>query len=212
MSMTTEPHAWERRQIEKAREDAVATVARLERSLAEAEDELAYRRELFGAARAAVDANRREMMAAHQQGARTVHQPGRRLPEAEAVYVGVPPGAVAALQRALVEDPVLQIREQEALSAASNLERRALQIARTLAHWKTVAAGLAEQTAPAEPTIDSPVTRAPTGPLSELEAEQAKAAATQWTAPEPSAAQSPASVSVSIRERLAGLAERVATW
>jgi len=203
-------HAWETRQMEKTREDAVATVARLERALAEAEDELAYRRELFGEARAAVDANRRAMMSAHELGARTVHQPGRRLPDAEAVYAAVPHEAVAALQRALVEDPVLQDREREALNVASDLERRVHQVARTLEHWRLVAGTGSPSTG--SPSSDSPTKRAPVGPTPEPEAEPAKAAATQWTAPEPSAAQSPASVSLTIRDRLAGLAERVATW
>ena len=211
--MTTDLRSWETRQNEKERQAAFATVERLGLSLAEAEDELAYRRQFFGAARAAVDANRREMMAAHELGARTVHQPGRRLPEAEAVYVGVPPGAVAALTRALIADPGLQIREQEALNAVADVERRTIQTQRTLAHWKTVAAGLAEQTEPVLQTPDSPADSAPAGP-SELEVEPAKAATVVASVPELPLPSSPtsSSVSLTIRDRLAGLADRVAAW
>ena len=209
--MQTMQHPWERLQAEKERQAAFETVERLALALAEAEAELEYRRQLFGEARAAVDENRREMMAAHELGARTVHAPGRRLPEAEAVYVGVPPGAVAALQRALVEDPVLQIREQEALNAASGLERRALQVARTLEHWRTVAAGLAEQAEPVA-TPDSPGDGAPPGPPPEPEAEPAEAAIVGQVIPESTVPPSPASGSGSLRNRLAVLADRVASW
>jgi len=213
--MQTMQHPWERLQAEKERQAAFETVERLALALAEAEAELEYRRQLFGEARAAVDENRREMMAAHELGARTVHAPGRRLPEAEAVYVGVPPGAVAALTRALIADPGLQDREQEALNTVANLDRRVLQVARTLEHWRTVAGtgSTPSSGSPSSgsPSSDSPVTRAPAGPI-EPEAAKAEAAEVVGASAHSALSAPPASGSGSIRERLAELAGRVQGW
>jgi len=198
----SKPHAWETRQLEKAREAAADTVARLERALAEMESELDFRREELGKIVAARHERGARLFEAHQAGARTVFGGSMAPNTAEAAWDGVPASAVQTVATHIAEAGRWDAEETAALCAVSDLERRVHMTQRALNHWQAEAGN-----------PDSPVAvRAPAGPPPESVAERAEAATAQWTAPEPSAAQSPASGSVSLRDRLAGLGARVSGW
>jgi len=199
-------HSWEVLQHERAREAALATVHRLDLALVELEVELDFRREELG--RIIADRHDRgaRLFAANQAGARMVFGGSDQPSTAERGWDDAPASAVQAVATHIAEAPRLAAEETAALGAVSDLERRALQTTRALAHWRAVAGN------GSPPPSDSPDDGAPSGPTPEPEAEEAKAATTQWTAPEPSAAQLPASGSGSLRGRLAVLADRVAGW
>ena len=180
---------------------ALETVHRLERALSELEVELDYRRTALGQIVADRHERGARLFKANQAGARFVFGGASGSPNtAERAGDDADPSAVQVLAQHIAEAPRLDAEETAALSAVDALERRVLQTRRALAHWRSVAGN----------PDSGPVACAPTEPPTAPEAETAKAATTQRTDHEPSAAQSPALGSASIRDRLAGLAERVA--
>jgi len=197
-------HAWETLQRERAREAAAATVHRLERALAELETELDFRRVELGEIVAARHARGARLFDASQRGACLIFGGAVGSPStASAAWDGVPPDAVRAVATHIAEQPRWDAEETAALGAVSDLEQRVLRVQRHLAHWR-LGAG----------TPDSPVAvRAPAGPPEPV-AETAKAAAALRMDHEPFAVQPPAlgAGSLSVRARLASLADRVAGW
>jgi len=193
-----EPHAWEQRQLEKAHEAALATVERLERARAELESELDFKRESLGQIVAARHDRGARIIAANQAGARFVFGGSDAPNTAEAIWPDAPASAVQTLAQHIADAPRLDAEETRALSAVDSLERRALQTQRALGHWRQVAG-----------TTDSPVTRAPTGPIENGAVEQAEAAAVAVADHGPSAATPPAAP---FSTRLAELGRRVAAW
>ena len=198
-------HSWEQRQIEKAHEAAAETVSRLERALAEIESELDFRREALGQIVAERHARGARLIEAHERGARFVFGGASGAPNvAEASWPDAPAAAVQTLAQHVAEAPRLHADETSALVAVDTLERRVHATRRHLVHWQAVAGTDA-------PSSDSgPVACAPTVPPTAPEAETAEAAA--MTESRAHAALSSPPASGSLRERLAGLAERVAAW
>jgi len=202
----TEPHAWETRQMEKAQEAAAETVGRLERALAEMESELDFRREELGQIIADRHDRGARLFDASQRGGRMVFGGSMAPNTAERAWDDAPADAVRTVADHIVQQPRWDAEEGAALNAVGSLEQRVSLAQRALKHWRAVAGTDA-------PSSDSgPVDCAPTVPPTEPEA--AKAEAAEGVEPCAHAAPSspPASSSVSIRGRLAGLADRVAGW
>ena len=211
----TEPHAWETRQFERARVAAADTAHRLERALAEMESELDFRRVELGQIVAERHDRGARLFEAHQAGARLVFGGSMAPNTAEAAWDGVPASAVRVLAEHIVAAPRLDAEESAALGAVGDLERRVLQAQRALAHWQAVAGtGSPSSGSPSSgsPSSDSPASvRAPAGPPAP-EAATAKAAVMTEPIAQSAASPPPATGSASIRDRLAGLADRVAGW
>ena len=202
----TEPHAWETRQQERAQAAAAETAHRLERALAELEAELSYRREALGELLAARNERGARLMAAHAAGARVIFGGSGQPNAAEAGWVDVPASAVQTLAHHLAEAPRLHAVETEALVAVDSLERRVSLAQRALRHWQ------AEAGTDAPPSDRGLVDCAPTGPPTAPEAETAKAAEMVGASAHSTLSAPPVSGAVSLRDRLAGLAERVQGW
>ena len=203
----TEPHAWELRQHEKAREAAAETVARLERALAEMEGELDYRREALGQIVAERHERGARLVAANQAGARMVFGGASGSPNtAEAAWDGADPSAVRVVADHIVQQPRLDAEESAALGAVGDLERRVSLAQRALRHWQ------AEAGTDAPPSDRGLVDCAPTGPPTAPEAEPAEAAEMVGASAHSTLSAPPVSGAVSLRDRLAGLAERVQGW
>ena len=125
---------------------------------------------------------------------------------AEASWADAPASAVQVLAQHIADAPHLHHQETQALVAVDSLERRVSLAQRALAHWRNLAGN------GSPPPSDSPASVRAQAGSTEPEAATAKAAAALRTDHEPFAAQSPASGSGSLRNRLAVLADRVAGW
>jgi hypothetical protein len=214
-------HPWEHRRAEREAQAAADTVGRLERALVANAEELECRLTQLAEVRAAVEANRARMAAANEAGVRVVFDGSRR--EAEPLFEQVPMSAVAMMEAAIEDGERLAERESVLLGAVTNLERERDRLTRTLAHWTRVRDGLRDglaapdgpETAAVAAPTDFPTESAPAVGTAEDEgAVRAEGVGAVGWGAQPTLPVQPAASSsaLNIRERLAELGRRMASW